>query len=64
MDKTGLTEKYDLKLEWAPELDAGPAPGPSVFAAIQEQLGLTLEPAKGNVEVLVIDHAERVPAED
>jgi uncharacterized protein (TIGR03435 family) len=64
VDKTGLTEKYDLKLEWAPELDADSAPGPSVFTAIQEQLGLRLESAKGDVEVIVIDHIERVPTEN
>jgi uncharacterized protein (TIGR03435 family) len=64
VDKTGLTEKYDLKLEWVPELDADSASGPSVFTAIQEQLGLKLESTKGDVEVLVIDHIERVPTEN
>jgi uncharacterized protein (TIGR03435 family) len=73
MDKTGLTGNYDLKLTWTPDemqASAGPsnsAPGadlaPSVFAAIEEQLGLKLISSKGPVEVLVIDHIER-PSEN
>ena len=70
IDKTGLTGRYDLTLRWTP--DIGPAPmlngqpdtsAPSIFTAIQEQLGLKLEPAKGPVPVLVIDHAE-MPSEN
>jgi uncharacterized protein (TIGR03435 family) len=64
MDKTGLTERYDFELEWAPGLEADSGSGPSVFTAIQEQLGLKLESTKGEVEVLVIDHVERVPTEN
>ena len=65
LDKTGLTGRYDIELEWTPErlqmqsapaLDAGP---PSIFTALQEQLGLRLESAKGPVKTLVIDHVER-----
>jgi uncharacterized protein (TIGR03435 family) len=58
MDHTGLTGRYDLALEM-------PAPdgGESIFTAVQEQLGLKLEPAKGTVETLVIDHVER-PSEN
>jgi uncharacterized protein (TIGR03435 family) len=61
LDKTGLTGKYDYKLEYAPDdsqADADPA-GPSIFTAVQEQLGLKLEPGKGPVEIVVIDHIER-----
>jgi uncharacterized protein (TIGR03435 family) len=61
MDKTGLTGKYDYKLEFSPEdsqSDAEPA-GPSIFTAVQEQLGLKLEAAKGPVEIVVIDHIEK-----
>jgi uncharacterized protein (TIGR03435 family) len=74
IDKTGLDGKYDFELKWGvsqepaaqirstqtPEL-APPADndGPSIFAALQEQLGLRLESWKGPVEVLVIDRAQR-----
>ena len=68
VDNTGLTSNYDLTLTWAPnEMQASSDPsttgadvGPSVFAAIQEQLGLKLVPSKGPVDVIVIDHIERL----
>jgi uncharacterized protein (TIGR03435 family) len=71
VNNTGLEGHYDFKLEWPP--DPGPsAPdgqpgeisvGPSVFSAIQQQLGLRLEPTKGPVDVLVIDHVDK-PSEN
>lgn len=84
LDKTGLTGKYDINLDYTPELaqfqappgGAGPgAPpglpplppidpnGPSLFTALQEQLGLKLESQKGPVESMVIDHVKR-PSEN
>jgi uncharacterized protein (TIGR03435 family) len=80
LDKTGLTGKYDLELNWTPDQGADPmfkgpegspqrgdaAPdssGPSIFTALQEQLGLKLQSAKGPVETLVIDHVE-MPSEN
>lgn len=57
VDKTGLTGFYDFKLEWTP--DDSDTPGPSIFTAIQEQLGLKLEPQKAPVKVLVIESAEK-----
>jgi uncharacterized protein (TIGR03435 family) len=63
VDKTGLTGKYDIHLDMGqagPSLADGAADsGASVFSAVQEQLGLKLEPQKDQVEILVIDHIER-----
>jgi uncharacterized protein (TIGR03435 family) len=61
-DRTGLSKTYKIDLKWTPEDKEGN--GPSIFDAIQEQLGLKLEAGSGPVEVLVIDHAERVPIPD
>jgi uncharacterized protein (TIGR03435 family) len=69
VDRTGLTGTYDVHLKWAvdsPSAPGGPgttpssdATGPSIFTALQEQLGLKLESARGPVNVLVVDHIER-----
>jgi uncharacterized protein (TIGR03435 family) len=65
-DNTGLKGVYQIDLKWAPDpIGTGPAPapsdpsGPSIFTALQEQLGLRLEPKKSTVAVLVIDSAEK-----
>lgn len=61
LDKTGLLGRYDVELEWTPESrpqSASSDAPPSIFTAVQQQLGLKLEPAKGPVEMLVIDHVE------
>lgn len=61
VDKTGLTGKYDLHLKWsrqdsAAASDAGnPDAPPPIFTALQEQLGLKLQPGKDPVQVVVID---------
>lgn len=61
INKTGLTGRYDFQLRWTAE-DAGvgatDAP-PDLFTAIQEQLGLKLQAAKGPVKTLVVDHVEQ-----
>jgi uncharacterized protein (TIGR03435 family) len=56
-DRTGIQGEFDFKLRYA--TDDNPDTGPSIFAAIQEQLGLKLEAAKGPVETFVIEKAER-----
>jgi len=59
VDKTSLSDRYDLKLQWSPDdAPATDTSAPSLFTAIQEQLGLKLEPAKEPVSVLVIGHIE------
>jgi uncharacterized protein (TIGR03435 family) len=68
IDETGLTGTFDFTLEWAREPRAAaasdsPAPsapaGPTPLEAVQEQLGLKLEPAKASLPILVIDRVER-----
>jgi uncharacterized protein (TIGR03435 family) len=66
IDKTGIAGKFNFHIEFAPdEATAEPAEpaGPSIFTALQQQLGLKLERATGPVEFLVIEHVER-PSEN
>jgi uncharacterized protein (TIGR03435 family) len=65
VDATGLTGEYDISLYWVPQrpnslTDDDPS-GPDLIAALQQQLGLKLEPKKGPIEVLVVDRAEKIP---
>ncbi len=57
IDQTALKGEYDFKLNYA--TDDNPETGPSIFSAIQEQLGLKLEAIKGSIEMLAIDHVEK-----
>lgn len=78
IDRTGLTGRYDVDLTYTPSAfsaealaqrpGATPPPGvdparPPLLTAVQEQLGLKLEPARGPVNVLVIDRVEQVTGE-
>lgn len=76
IDETNLAGRYNFQLQWTPgpgemPYDPGGNPlpppadssGPSVFAAIREQLGLELKPSRAPVEMFVIDHAEE-PSEN
>jgi len=70
IDKTGLKDRFDFNLTFTPEQmpTAAPPPGvppidpngPSIFIALQEQLGLKLEPAKAPMDVVVIDSIEHL----
>jgi uncharacterized protein (TIGR03435 family) len=62
VNKTGLTGEYDFTLQFASnDSPADQEFAPSLFTAVQEQLGLRLDKAKGSVDVLVIDNLDRVP---
>jgi len=65
LDKTGLAGRFDFVLSWTP-LDAAettdPNAPPGMFTAVQEQLGLKLEPVKAPADVLVVDKVERPTA--
>ena len=74
IDRTGLAGRYNLRVAFAPSVIPGPSgsatipnpaadSGANVFTAVQEQLGLKLQPVKEPIEFLVIDGAER-PTED
>ncbi len=66
VDKTGLTALYDFDLKWTPddaprdtENGQATAQAPSLFTAIQEQLGLRLQPIQDEVEAIVVEHIDR-----
>jgi len=78
IDKTGITNYFEIHLKFSPDDSAAPRPAtadpgalaavrapdaPGIFQAMQEQIGLKLVPAKGPVDVLVIDHIAR-PSEN
>lgn len=67
-DSTGIQGVYDFELRWARDDQPSDTPAtetaPSLFTAIQETLGLRLKPEKVPVEVIVVDHMERVPTEN
>ena len=74
LEKTGHAGLFDVDLEWTPDQIPRPPPddpdppkidpnGPSLFTALQEQLGLKLDSARGPVDVLVVDGAEKPTAD-
>jgi uncharacterized protein (TIGR03435 family) len=65
VDQTGLTGRYDFRLQWTFDETKAPSDGsaaPGVFTAIGEQLGLKLEPVKAQTDVLVVDKVEHPSA--
>jgi uncharacterized protein (TIGR03435 family) len=59
VDKTGLTGTFDMVLRFNPDPNDTSSDAPSLFAAVQEQLGLKLDPQTAAADVLVIDRVER-----
>ena len=75
IDATGLSGMFYVNLQWSPDIARSPKPGivpagvteptgPSLFTALEQQLGLKLESHKGPVEIIVIDSAEKIPTEN
>jgi uncharacterized protein (TIGR03435 family) len=72
LDKTGLDGKYDFNLEFTPNLppqpNAAASPGqpndsgPDLPQAMERQLGLRLTPARANLDILIVDNAQRAPS--
>lgn len=71
VDRTGLTGRYDIDLTWAPEEKALGSPDsgeaeqstkPSIFTAVQEELGLKLKATRANVEALIVSHIDKPSA--
>ena len=72
-DATGLTGKYDYTIFWSMGATTAArrgtqaiddADGPSIFDAVQDQLGLKIEKRKGPVQVLVVDSVDKKPTEN
>jgi|SRR5215831_16742272 len=63
VDRTGLTGRYQLKLEWSPDSDAT-RNGRSLSEALEEQLGLRMERRREPLDVIVIERAERIPSDN
>jgi uncharacterized protein (TIGR03435 family) len=61
IDETALNGLYDIDLRFAPE-DRMDSTAPTLFTALQEQIGLRLDSRKLAVDILVIDHAEKTPS--
>jgi uncharacterized protein (TIGR03435 family) len=68
VDLTGLSGSFEVKLEWAPDAllarDDPPSDRPSLFTAVQNQLGLRLESRRGPLAVLIVEQATKVPEEN
>jgi uncharacterized protein (TIGR03435 family) len=64
LEMTGLEGAYEVSLTWVPDGSAADDDRPTLYTALPQQLGLKLEPRKGPVDVLVIDSAEKIPAEN
>ena len=63
VDKTGLTGRYQITLEWAPENDPN-RNGPSLAEALERQLGLRMERRREPLDVIVVEKAEQIPTDN
>ena len=59
LDRTGMIGNYDFTLSWKSDKDRADSADPSIFSAVEEQLGLKLEAQKAAIEMLAIDHADK-----
>jgi uncharacterized protein (TIGR03435 family) len=68
LDKTGLSGFFNFELQFTPENEPSETnstdTGPSIFTAVEQQLGLKLVPEKSPVDILFIDHLEKVPTDN
>jgi bla regulator protein blaR1 len=64
IDRTELTGRYEIRLRYLPDSALGSGVGPSIFTALQEELGLRLQPENAPIEIFVIDNAAKVPTEN
>ena len=71
IDRTGLRGRYDINIDWSPEdiltdnqeqSGSNDSPPPSIFTALQEELGLKLEASKAQIEAVIVIHIERPSA--
>jgi uncharacterized protein (TIGR03435 family) len=68
-DQTGVKGSFDLRVLWAPEQfatghEAALSEGPTLFSALEEQLGLRLRAKRVQIDTLIVDHAEKVPSDN
>lgn len=69
LDMTDLKGPFDIQLEWTTDSPAAPGSsdadtGPTIFSALQDQLGLKLEPRRSPTEVIVVDHVDKTATEN
>ena len=62
LDQTAIEGVYDISIDWSPPNTAGDAP--SIYTALQDQLGLKLESKKAPFDVIVVDRIDRIPTEN
>lgn len=66
VDQTGLEGSYEIELEWTADTVDNPAADapPSIYTAVQDQLGLRLSATKGPVRQLIVEHVDKTPSEN